>query len=137
MAARGAANQGAFNTNAMTNAQNASDAQMRALSAINSSGRLAGDIASADEQRMMSNRDAKMGIDRFNTGVRNTVNANNANANLQGFNANLGLRKDKLKGAMDKGDSGNRLRDEETGYWRDSGNRYQNIASQFDFMGGE
>jgi hypothetical protein len=48
LAARGAANQSAYNTQAMSNQQAASDAQMRALSAINASGRLAGDISSAD-----------------------------------------------------------------------------------------
>lgn len=61
---------------------------------------------------MQSNRDAKMGIDRFNTGVRNAVNANNAGANLDAFNANLGLRKDKLTGAMNKGGANSNLRTE-------------------------
>ncbi len=42
------ANQASYNTVAQSGAQNAANAQMRALQAINSSGRLAGDIASAD-----------------------------------------------------------------------------------------
>jgi hypothetical protein len=47
--------QAGYNTLAQSGAQNAANAQMRALQAIQASGRLSGDIASADEQRQQSN----------------------------------------------------------------------------------
>ena len=57
---RSQAAQAGYNTLAMAGTQNAANAQMRALQAIQASGRLAGDISSEDEQRQMANRQARM-----------------------------------------------------------------------------
>ena len=44
------------------------------------SGRLAGDIASADEERQFANNRARSERDRFNAGVRNAASQFNSGA---------------------------------------------------------
>lgn len=83
--------QSAYNTQAMEGAQNAANAQVRALSAIRDSGRLAGDIASSEEERLAQNAERKAATDRYNTSIRNAVNQANANAVLQAQQSNIAL----------------------------------------------
>lgn len=110
LAARGQAAQQSYNTVAGIDQRNAADAQMRALQAINSSGRMAGDIASADEQIAQANMDRKTGIDRYNVGLRDAANKFNAGAEQQNFNNKLNLRQAKLSGAIAKGGASRGLR---------------------------
>jgi len=74
--------QAATNTLAMAGTQAAADARIRALQAINSAGRLSGDIRSEDEKVDMFNRQAQNERDRFNTSLRQAANEHNANAPL-------------------------------------------------------
>lgn len=62
---------------------------MRALQAIQASGRLAGDIASADEQRQANNAARRMETDRFNTSIRNAANQFNSQAHTRAAGYNL------------------------------------------------
>lgn len=122
IAQRSGAAQASYNTAAMAGAENAANARIRALQAINSSGRLAGDIASDEEARMEQNRRARMERDRFNAGVRNAAAQNNAHANLQAAQFNSDL----AQGKIDPSRGGKTaLRNEQTGYERDFGNRQQ------------
>lgn len=119
---RQGAAQSAYNTRAMEGAQNAAGAQMRALQAIQSSGRLAGDIASDEEARMAANAERRNATDRFNASVKNAASAHNANANLDAANYNLGLAGAKIAPGQQAKQN---LRAEQSGYARDFGDREQ------------
>ena len=136
LAAKSSAAQSGYNTVAMAGAQNASNSQMRALQAINASGRLAGDIAGAEQGRAMYNTDAKNARDRYNTGIRDSANRFNANAQVDVWQRNFDKHKAVANAANAKAGVGHDLRDEEDKYWKDSGNRAQNIMGTVGGMGG-
>jgi hypothetical protein len=118
---QGAAQQ-AYNTRAMEGAQNAASAQMRALQAIQSSGRLAGDIASDEERRIAENRERRMATDRFNSSVKNAASQFNSGQTLNAANYNKNLLMDKIN--PDRG-AKQGLRSEQKGYAEDFGEREQ------------
>lgn len=128
--------QASYNTMANVGAENAAAAQMRALQAINSAGRLSGDIASADESRRQQAYNSQFERDRFNTGIRDAANRHNANAALTGFNANNQLAKDKVGVAGQVTTGGSASRQQEAGYMKDIGNRGQNAMDIMDSAGG-
>lgn len=127
------ASQAGYNTLAMTGAQNAANAQMRALQAIQASGRLSGDIASAQQGRDTQNRRAKMERDRYNSGVRNAASQFNSGQNLNAAQYNTNLARNKIDPANG---ATTELRTEQTGYARDFGNREQLQGEQLGNMFG-
>lgn len=118
---QGAAQQ-AYNVRAMEGAQNAASAQMRALQAIQGSGRLAGDIASDEEARIAANAERRAATDRFNSSVRNAASQFNSGQTLNAANYNRGLAMDKIN--PDRG-AKQGLRSEQKKYTEDFGEREQ------------
>lgn len=129
LAQRQGAAQAAYNTTAMQGAQNAANAQMRALQAIQESGRLSGDIASSEQARMAANADRRNATDRFNTSIRDAANKFNSNAILGANDYNLRKTNTAFNAATGKATANTGLRRQQNQDVEKGGQHFQNFSN--------